>query len=28
LLARKGRDGVDGTAGRNLGPAPPVKLNA
>jgi hypothetical protein len=28
LFARKGRDGVDGTAGRNLGPAPPVKLNA
>lgn len=28
LFARKGKDGVDGTNGRNLGPAPPVKLNA
>jgi hypothetical protein len=27
LFARKGRDGTDGTNGRNLGPAPPVKLN-
>lgn len=28
LFARKGRDGADGTNGRNLGPAPPVKLNS
>jgi hypothetical protein len=28
LFARKGRDGTDGRAGRDLGPAPPVKLNA
>ncbi len=26
LFVRKGRDGNDGTNGRNLGPAPPVKL--
>jgi len=26
LFARKGRDGTDGRAGRDLGPAPPVKL--
>lgn len=26
IAARKGRDGVDGTKGRDLGPAPPVKL--
>lgn len=28
LFARKGRDGVDGKNGRDLGPAPPVKLNS
>lgn len=28
LFARKGKDGVDGRPGRDLGPAPPVKLNA
>lgn len=28
LFARKGRDGNDGQNGRNLGPEPPVKLNA
>ncbi len=28
LFVRKGRDGNDGTNGRNLGPAPPVKLNS
>lgn len=27
LFVRKGRDGADGTNGRNLGPQPPVKLN-
>lgn len=27
LFVRKGRDGADGANGRNLGPAPPVKLN-
>lgn len=27
LFARKGRDGADGRNGRDLGPAPPVKLN-
>jgi hypothetical protein len=27
LLVRKGRDGIDGKNGRDLGPAPPVKLN-
>lgn len=27
LFARKGRDGIDGKNGRDLGPAPPVKLN-
>lgn len=26
LFARKGRDGIDGKNGRDLGPAPPVKL--
>jgi hypothetical protein len=28
LFARKGRDGTDGTNGRDLGPQPPVKLGA
>lgn len=28
LFARKGRDGVDGKSGRDLGPAPTVKLGA
>lgn len=28
LFARKGRDGVDGRSGRDLGPVPPVNLNA
>lgn len=28
IFARKGRDGVDGKNGRDLGPAPPVKLDA
>lgn len=28
MLARGGRDGIDGRNGRDLGPAPPVKLNA
>lgn len=27
LMVRKGRDGVDGRNGRDLGPAPPVKLS-
>jgi integrin beta 3 len=27
LMVRKGRDGTDGRNGRDLGPAPPVKLN-
>lgn len=28
LFVRKGRDGIDGKSGRDLGPAPPVKLGA
>lgn len=28
LFARRGRDGLDGKNGRDLGPAPPVQLNA
>lgn len=28
IFARKGRDGIDGKNGRDLGPAPPVKLSA